>query len=528
VIPQPAGQQAQRMGNVPADGFAEAKRRWSTKMGSTQDVAGHHAVVDCQSVATRIFTGHAHKVACCAVDEEYQMLYTASHDEITGMVRQWSIGDGALVREFEAFQDAVTALAASDGAVFVALGGRERIAVRMCGESGQRLQCYLGHGNGLAALEVHPSRKWLFTGSQDHCAMQYHVMSGNRVRALKGHTGTVRAIASEEQWVFTSGDDCTIWQWGLALGDHMRTLEGHSSSVTSMWASGGKVYSASQDDTIRVWTVDPPSDTTNTLVFAHPTQIVDMVVIPLPDGHGFVEAKMICTASPQGLLHCVSPTDGAVRWQLDLSKDTGLQPPETGQAPPVINCISFSTAGSLVSGVLYAACMDGNVREVELHVPVGVTEQSQVPSDAIITEAERGVKAAHLPRTALNYEAPETSNISFGAQVMYRGRKVVVVAVHHEEEKVTIFFPDGKKKRTRLQNVRLCTPEEVDTALQRDYATDINRIGAANPAKEVQGDNNEIYLEGEYRPLAQKSKHIFSHDDLLDSIWGSGRYCFGD
>ena len=184
-------------------GFSEAKRRWNNS-GLTNDEASQHAIVDCQSISSRIFTGHEYKVMCVAVDEEHQILYSAANEETTGSVHQWSVATGALIRKFEPFQDVITVLVACDEAVFCALGGREMVAVRLSGQTsfisgkgGRKTHSYSGHSGGLTALTIHGNHKWLFSGSTDNAVIQYHASTGNRIRTFMGHTAAVRAIAHE-------------------------------------------------------------------------------------------------------------------------------------------------------------------------------------------------------------------------------------------------------------------------------------------------------------------------------------------
>ena len=85
------------MGNEAQRGFAATRERWGLHA-----TGGEAALVDCQSLATRLFVGHDGAATCCAVDAGRQWLYTGGRD---GAVRQWStVGEARLIRGYEPFE----------------------------------------------------------------------------------------------------------------------------------------------------------------------------------------------------------------------------------------------------------------------------------------------------------------------------------------------------------------------------------------------------------------------------------------
>jgi WD40 repeat protein len=78
--------------------------------------------------------------------------------------------------------------------------------------------------------------------------------SGDELRTLSGHSGSVNAVAVFADGTrFVSGsDDKTVKIWDAESGTELCSLSGHSNAVT-VSADGRKVVSGSNDGTRKIW-----------------------------------------------------------------------------------------------------------------------------------------------------------------------------------------------------------------------------------------------------------------------------------
>ena len=85
----------------------------------------------------------------------------------------------------------------------------------------------------------------------------WDLASGETVRTLSGHTGSVWAVAvtPDGRQVVSGSDDNTLRVWDLASGETVRTLSGHTGAVfaVAVTPDGRQAVSGSYDNTLRVW-----------------------------------------------------------------------------------------------------------------------------------------------------------------------------------------------------------------------------------------------------------------------------------
>ena len=95
------------------------------------------------------------------------------------------------------------------------------------------------------------------SGSADSTLRLWDLATGETLRTLEGHTGSVSAVAAlaNGRRALSGSYDNTLRLWDLATGETLRILEGHTNSVraVAVLADSSRALSGSRDNTLRLW-----------------------------------------------------------------------------------------------------------------------------------------------------------------------------------------------------------------------------------------------------------------------------------
>jgi WD40 repeat protein len=94
------------------------------------------------------------------------------------------------------------------------------------------------------------------TGGSDKTVTLWSRATGQRVRTITGHAGSIRALLMDEPsgCVFSASFDTSVRKWDLATGKCAYVCNmPHTASVTCLAGNALYLLSGSKDKTVRVW-----------------------------------------------------------------------------------------------------------------------------------------------------------------------------------------------------------------------------------------------------------------------------------
>jgi len=115
-----------------------------------------------------------------------------------------------------------------------------------------------GHNDLVRCLIFSADGKYLLGGGDKKSIFIWDISSGVLVNTLKGHKGSITALAiTTDGSVASASDDKTVKLWNLSDGSLFRTLENHESAVNSVSFNqkGTILVSSCAENTINVWDV---------------------------------------------------------------------------------------------------------------------------------------------------------------------------------------------------------------------------------------------------------------------------------
>ena len=115
--------------------------------------------------------------------------------------------------------------------------------------TGQTLRTLEGHTGTVSALALSPDGRRALSGSHDETLRLWDLGTGQTLRTLEGHTGLVLAVAlsPDGRRALSGSSDRTLRLWDLGTGQTLHTLEGHTAAGGSQpWRSAPTVAAPSQ------------------------------------------------------------------------------------------------------------------------------------------------------------------------------------------------------------------------------------------------------------------------------------------
>lgn len=217
----------------------------------------------------RNLTGHSGTIDSLAISADGQILASGSRDKT---VKIWKIQTGQLLHTLTESPGSVVSVAISPDGQMIASGSVEDKVIRVWNlRSGKLLHSLTGHSYQIWSIAFCSDSQTLISSSTDKTIRIWDVSKGQLLRTLSGNLNIVRSVAvSPFGSTIASGnysnkdliggesstqDDATIKLWNRNTGELLRTLKGHSGTVSSLAIDpfGHIIASGSYDGTIKIW-----------------------------------------------------------------------------------------------------------------------------------------------------------------------------------------------------------------------------------------------------------------------------------
>jgi WD40 repeat protein len=195
----------------------------------------------------RSLQGHEGRIRDLALADTYLASISLDNN-----VRLWDYHSG------DALHTLVPDSSASDGLQAVALN-LARVAAASGARiflwntiSGKEMRTWDAKGV-VRILALSNSGKLAGALENNHDIMVWNSENATLLHTLRGHEGTITALAVNDSHLVSASADGTIKVWDLNRGSLQNSLSGHSGKITAVALQGTHILSGGEDKTVRLW-----------------------------------------------------------------------------------------------------------------------------------------------------------------------------------------------------------------------------------------------------------------------------------
>jgi WD40 repeat protein/transcriptional regulator with XRE-family HTH domain len=201
--------------------------------------------------------GHNNWVFSITFSPDGTKLVSGSPDST---VRIWDIATGEQLTVLRNIGDEINTIDISPSGC-LAIGGSGQDIALVDANTGKPLRILQGHsGSRILAVAFSPDGQTVLTGSIDNTLKLWDVLTGNCLQTFLGHTDGVRSVAyhPDGKMIASGSIDRTVKLWDISSGKCWQTLAEHQAMILALAFSpdGSILTSASMDRTLRLWEVN--------------------------------------------------------------------------------------------------------------------------------------------------------------------------------------------------------------------------------------------------------------------------------
>jgi WD40 repeat protein len=114
-----------------------------------------------------------------------------------------------------------------------------------------------GHTGYVHAVAFSPDGLYLASGGLDRALRLWDCVTGNEIRTFFGHEGVIRGLAfrPDGRWLISASEDKSLKLWEVASGRPLADFHGHTgfASCVAFGPDGQLLASGGEDHTVKVW-----------------------------------------------------------------------------------------------------------------------------------------------------------------------------------------------------------------------------------------------------------------------------------
>lgn len=231
--------------------------------GATGNVTGAGDAIDWQSLPAGVNPIYAVAVtpdgqfAACGRANQIYIYHLPSAQFVCQLTDPELLQAGIYKKPGVADLDLIQSLAFSPDGTTLASGGYRTIKIWRRPRDVRELTLDTAAAEGVASMAVSKDGKWLATSGADNAIRLWDLQSGQMVRTLAGHSGTVTALRfnADSTKLWSASADKTIRGWQLSDGAPAGRIDTPTAVQTiTLFGDGSQLASGGADNLIRLWT----------------------------------------------------------------------------------------------------------------------------------------------------------------------------------------------------------------------------------------------------------------------------------